>query len=398
MPGKVVTWRTAKNTTRSKVEFSIKGIVPAGSKIKIEPSKIKLNPGQSKSFKVTITSDAPFGEQQFGQIILKEKVKKHHRAQTLHLPVAFIHQQGAVELSQSCLPTTVHKNGTTTCDVVATNLGFDPQVVDLKSTTDSKFDIQSAVGATKIDNDTARRDNVTLAGATPGVPSVAPGGLFGYVPLDAFGITPVAVGDETIVNFPVPAYKFNGVTYASIGITSNGYAVAGGGVGTDVSYSPPAGPSGSPPNNVIAPLWTDLDGAGAPGVFAGVLTDSVDSWVVLEWRLNVWGTADLRTFQVWIGINGAQDITMAYAAAPTDPNGQDFLVGAENDIGQGDMEAVLPTGDLTVTSTNPTPGESVTYQLTLKAKQYGPGQLVTRMNADGVLGTTIVETDLTVIH
>ncbi len=51
-----------------------------------------------------------------------------------------------------------------------------------------------------------------------------------------------------------------------------------------------------------------------------------------------------------------------------------------------------------VTSTNPTPGESVTYQLTLKAKQYGAGVLTTRMNASGVLGTTIVETDLTVIH
>ncbi len=124
--------------------------------------------------------------------MLTEKVNKHHNGQTLHLPVAFIHAQGDVTLSQSCLPTTVHKNGTTTCDVVATNLGFDPQVVDLKSTTDSKFDIQSAVGATKVNNDTARKDNVTLAGAAPGVPSVAsvPGGspAGGYLPLSLFDI------------------------------------------------------------------------------------------------------------------------------------------------------------------------------------------------------------------
>ncbi len=96
MPGKLVTWRTVKNVTRSKVEFSLKGIAPAGSTIKIEPSSIKVAPGKSKTFKVTITSDAPIGAQQFGQIVLKEKVKRGHKGQTLHLPVAFIHQQGIV--------------------------------------------------------------------------------------------------------------------------------------------------------------------------------------------------------------------------------------------------------------------------------------------------------------
>ena len=46
MPGKLVTWRTVKNVTRSKVEFSLKGIAPAGSTIKIEPSSFKVAPGQ----------------------------------------------------------------------------------------------------------------------------------------------------------------------------------------------------------------------------------------------------------------------------------------------------------------------------------------------------------------
>ena len=401
MPGKVVTWRTAKNVTRSKVEFSIKGIAPAGSKIKVEPSSIKLNPGQSKSFKVTITSDAPIGEQQFGQIVLTEKVKKHHRAQTLHLPVAFIHQQGVVELSQSCLPTTVNKNATTSCDVVATNLGFDPQVVDLKSTTDSKFDIQSAVGATKQNSHTARRDNVTLAGAAPGVPSVDPGSSpAGYLPLSTFGITPDAIGDEDIINYSVPAFVFNGVSYTTIGVDSNGYAVAGGGTAEDNNCcNLPSGASSSPPNNLIAPFWTDFDGSAAPGIYAATLTDGVNTWLVIEWQVNVFGTADTRAFQTWIGIDGVQDISMVYDGAQASPAGQPFLVGAENDIGQGDVFSVLPDGtDQVVTSTNPTPGESVTYQLTLKAKQYGASVLTSSMNADGVLGTTIVKTNLTVIN
>ena len=351
MPGKVVTWRTAKNVTRSKVEFSIKGIAPAGSKIKVEPSSIKLKPGQSKSFKVTITSDAPIGTQQFGQIVLKEKVKKHHKAQTLHLPVAFIHQQGVVELSQSCVPTTVHKYSTTTCDVVATNLGFDTQVVDLKSTTDSKFDIQSAVGATKVNNDTARRDNVTLTGASPGVPFLEPLGFEGYLPLSIFGIVPEPIGDEAIFNFDVDAFLFNGVSYTSVGIDSNGYMIAGGGGSADNNCcNLPSGPSASPPNNVIAPFWTDLDGTGAPGISAASLTDGVNDWTVFEWQVNVFGTSDLRTFQVWLGSNGVQDVEMAYAALPTDPSGQAFLVGAENSAGQGEFlpVGVFPTEDLFV--------------------------------------------------
>ena len=42
------------------------------------------------------------------------------------------------------------------------------------------------------------------------------------------GLEPEAIGDEDIVNYNVPAYRFNGKTYTAIGIDSNGYLVAGG--------------------------------------------------------------------------------------------------------------------------------------------------------------------------
>ena len=406
MPGKIVTTRTAKNVSGSKVEFGLSGVAPAGSKIKVEPSSIKLNPGQSKTFKITITSDAPIGEQQFGQVILRQKVKPHHARQTLHLPVAFIHQQGDVSLSQSCVASTIHKNGTTSCGVVATNLSFDAQVVDLKSTTDSKLDIVGAVGATRQGKHTARRNNVTLVGATSGVPSVAPGpSPAGLLPLGVFGIAPIPIGDEEILNFSVPAFLFNGVQYTAVGVDSNGYLVAGGAGSTDNNCCTlPSGPNPAPPNNFIAPFWTDMNGAGAPGISAGTLTDGADTWIVIEWDVFDYGTTTERHFQTWIGTssdaNPGQDISMVYDPdhLPTTPVGQAFLVGAENDLGQGDVEAVLPTGDLIVTSTSPTPGGSVSYQLTLKGRQYGAGTLTTSMKADGVLGTTIVKTNLTVIH
>jgi hypothetical protein len=81
---------------------------------------------------------------------------------------------------------------------------------------------------------------------------------------------------------------------------------------------------------------------------------------------------------------------------PADPDGQDFLVGAENELGQGEMSATLPTEDLVVTSTDPTPGESASYSLVVRGQNRGSGLLTTTMDADGVLGRTIVKTRITV--
>ena len=69
-------------------------------------------------------------------------------------------------------------------------------------------------------------------------------------------------------------------------------------------------PSSERPNNILAPFWTDLDGTGAPGVLVNVLTDGVSTWLVVEWRVNVFGTTDTRVFQTWIGVDGTQDIAL----------------------------------------------------------------------------------------
>ena len=45
----------------------------------------------------------------------------------------------------------------------------------------------------------------------PSRPADTPGD--GFLDLALFGIGPIPVGDESIVNFNVPAYVFGGVTY-----------------------------------------------------------------------------------------------------------------------------------------------------------------------------------------
>jgi VCBS repeat-containing protein len=231
------------------------------------------------------------------------------------------------------------------------------------------------------------------AHASPAV-HIAPGsGPAGYLPLDAFGITPVAVGDEDILNFNVPSFVFNGSTFTQVGVDSNGYIIAGGGTAEDNNCCDPVVGDTARPNGVLAPFWTDLDGTGAAGIFIATLTDGVDSWIVVEWRVNVFGTTSQRVFQVWIGVNGVEDITYAYnpAALPADPNGQPFVVGAENlDGTSGASIAGLPTEDLRVTS-DPVPpnsapvatNDSYTTSEDTALTEAAPGVLTNDTDADG---------------
>ena len=230
MPGIVTTTRVVTNTSTRKVDVTASASDPSGSRITVSPSKVTINPGRTATFTITIEAETPIGEQRFGQVRLNVR-----NGPDLHLPVAFIHTQGAVTLSQSCIPDSIAKNATSTCDIVATNQGFTVQTVDLSTTVDRKLRILSATGATVAGNGkSAHLDDVTLAGAELGIPAVDPGpSVAGYLPLDAFGIAPIPLGDEDMVNFNVPAFVFAGKTYTAVGIDSNGYVVVGGGTAED---------------------------------------------------------------------------------------------------------------------------------------------------------------------
>jgi hypothetical protein len=181
-----------------------------------------------------------------------------------------------------------------------------------------------------------------------------PGNVFGYIPLTVFGGNTIfPVGDEEIASLDVPGFVYSGEHFTKIGISSNGYLVPGGGEAADNSSQPALGTER--PNGVIAPYWTDLDGTGTTGILANVLTDGVASWIVVEWQVNVAGTTNQRVFQVWLGINGVQDIQYAYRFN-TLGGDSDLLVGAENNDGTRHARlpaGTVPTADLRVTSSTP---------------------------------------------
>ncbi|HEX5598164.1 MAG TPA: S8 family serine peptidase [Micromonosporaceae bacterium] len=396
MPGRLTTIRTAKNVTSQPQTYQVSTTAPAQSKITVSPSKFTLPPGKSIDLRITISSTAA-KKQLFGEVKL---TPTSSGVPALHLPVAFVPQQTDVTLTSECGAAKITWFGTTTCTVTATNNSFGEATINLTSATNFNLMVSGATGADQVNPFAVEKKDVTLAGAVPGAPSLTPGSLFGYLPLAQAGIAPIGVGDEEIVNVNVPGFVYGGETYTRIGITSNGYLVVGGGTAQDVQWDPLPIPHPSRPNNVLAPFWTDLTGVGAEGIRIAS-TVGENRWLVVEWNLNVWGTTSNRHFQVWIGLNGTEDIVFAYdpRALPALPADQAAVIGAENSTGTGGEQlptGVAPSQDLRIVSSPPQAGSSVSYTVQVTGLLAGAGVLTSEMTAATLPGTTVVSSSVEV--
>jgi len=173
--------------------------------------------------------------------------------------------------------------------------------------------------------------------------------------------------DEVIVNLSVPPFEFAGKTYTTIGMVSNGYAVVGGGDASDINFINQFLPDSARPNNVLAPFWTDLDPSGGGEMRADILTDGVNYWLILDWEdVSTWSGDDpANSFQIWIGLNGYEDISFTYGLVGDGDFGY-LTVGAENEFGSsgqnwyvdGTGTAVAADDEVRVVSIPGTPGES----------------------------------------
>ena len=199
----------------------------------------------------------------------------------------------------------------------------------------------------------------------------------------------------------MPSFQLAGRTFTRLGVTSNGYLVAGGvSSATQITPLPQHLLDPAQPNAVLAPFWTNLDGTGAPGIQVANLTDGVDNWIVVEWRELVAGTTSPRTFQVWVGINGTEDVTYAYDPAnlPAAPPGAlGLTVGAENFEGTGGAHITsAPIEDLRVASDPALPGGTLTYSFQVQGVQAGTGDSTTAMVTPLVRGVTTEVDKITV--
>jgi hypothetical protein len=183
-----------------------------------------------------------------------------------------------------------------------------------------------------------------VASAAQAIPTitVAPGAspAGGYLPLSLFGTTPIAgVGNDTLTNVATSSFSYAGQSWTSLGISSNGYVVVGGGSGPDNSLNNQNFPDTARPNNVLAPFWTDLDPGAAGAIRFDTLNDGADEWLVVDWAgVPLFGEASqLSTFQIWIGLdsdaNPGEDIIFAYGTMATHGDLGFLTVGAEDATG-----------------------------------------------------------------
>ncbi|MEV8631566.1 S8 family serine peptidase [Streptosporangium sp. NPDC051023] len=398
MPGLITAKRTVTNVTDRTLTYQGSGTTVNGASIAVLPPVFSVRPGKSAKITVVIAAPELPDGQYFGQVNLKQVGGKRD----LHLPVAFFRKEGAVPVDQTCAPATIPRGtGESTCTVTVQNNTLKDAEVTAISTLDGRLRLNDVTGATKVSSQIATA-KATLTARQPDKPGIAPGsGPAPYLPLDSFGVAPTPIGDEQALNFTVPAFKYAGKTYTRIGVVSNGYTVAGGTSGSaDISATPQSLPDPSAPNNVLAPYWSDLDGTGAPGVYVGTLTDGVSNWLVVEWRVKVYGTSDTKVFQQWIGLNGEEDVTYTYdpdRLPGNPPASYGLTVGAENDEGTaGGQISGPPTGDLRVVSTPGAPGGSLTYTLKVKGVSPGVGTVTTGTSTPQVKGITIEVDKVTV--
>jgi hypothetical protein len=405
MPGVITLTRTAHNLQGSKTEWKVKATSPSDFKISV-PSKIKVNGGADESFDIKLDASAvPLGQVRFGTITLTQS-KGGHRV--LHLPVTIVRGQAALTWTKSCTPTDIAKNAITSCTLTLTNptLNDATYVIADKMPSQLKLDPTSIVGGFSNSDKDKVKANGTIPASQPPNVAIAPGSspAGGYLPLSAFGILPIAgVGDDTITNFNVPAFTYAGQIYTSVGVSSNGYVVVGGGSGPDNSITNQNFPNVTRPNNTLALFWTDLNPAAAGSVRIGTLTDGADTWIVVDWNgVREFSSASkVVSFETWIGVNGdanpGEDISYAYGAITGGANGDGgFLtVGAENVQGnRGQNTYFNGTGTLPVNGTQlrvtGTAGTTSSLTITFDAwgKKTGTWRNCATLVSDAFLGTS----------
>ncbi len=400
MPGGIATTRTVKNVSGRTQIFHVRISSPRGVRISVSPSTFRLLPGRTRELTIRISASGVKDGWYFGQITL-DPVRRG--ATSAVLPVVFDRTQGKVTLSHACADTSLARFATTKCTVTATNLAPVATAVSLGVSAPAHLDITSIAAPGVPSTSGLAWSGILAAAVAPTVDSMADAGgtspAGGYLALSDFGVPAEAgFGDETIVNYDVPAFKFGSETYTRVGVDSNGYAVIGGGTAQDNECcNVQTFPDPTRPNNVLAPYWTDLDLSTGGAFRIASLTDGTDEWLILEWDgADAYGTTQANTFQVWIQLGDTEGVWYTYGTlgGPSDA----LSIGAENRDGSSGVNlGGAPTAaDYVITTSPPKPGGSVTITYRASSTRAGRYTVPASMTSDIVRGTTVRVVRLTV--
>jgi subtilisin family serine protease len=396
MPGRIGVQRTVHSELSKTRCWRTSVDSPSDVTVLVQPV-VCVPGGGDKTFDIIVDArNVPLGEVRHATLYLKR------HCETLRFPITFVRDEPVVTLDKTCDPATFAKPETTECTITIENTSFDDAAINLWDILPRELRLVrgSTVGADEYWRRLITFEGTLYGAAPPEVTVVDGTGTTpaGYLPLSLFGIGPIAgVGDETIVNFAIPPFVFAGETYNAIGMVSNGYAVVGGGDGADVDFINQVLPDPARPNNVLAPFWTDLNPGAGGALRAATLTDGVNTWLVLDWEnVPTWSGDEVDSFQIWVGLNGVEDISFTYGPVGDGDTGY-LTVGAENAYGNSGQNwyvdgvgtPVAAGSEVRVSSVPGAPGETHTITFTAEGRRKGQWQNCAEMTSDVFFGTNI---------
>jgi subtilisin family serine protease len=395
--GSITTTRTALSVSDSTQTFIVRTFPPDGATFTVEPSEFTIEPGATQELTITIEgADLPDG-QYFGRIKLNLQ-GQGSGVRDPHLIVAFNKTPGQVELTHTCEPDSFPVGESSACQVDVVNRAPVEADVSLDVTgPDSGLSIENISDPGVPTENGFTFDGTLDESLPPTIDAIAEGGNpYGYVSLASLGVPPLeGVGDETLINFSVPAYLYGSEAYETLAMVSNGYGVAGEGGAEDIDYVPQDLPDEVTPNNVLGAFWTDLDPSAGGLLYAATVTDGVDEWIVLEWEeVPSWSdSSQIHTFQIWLQVTGGIESNSFEYSVVMEPDPIGLTVGAENRLGTSGamLDPVVPVdGDAYHIETSPPPpGGAVTITYDAVGEAPGSYDIEARLESSVDNGVTI---------
>jgi subtilisin family serine protease len=401
--GSITTTRTALSVSNRTESYTVQAVADSGAQITVEPSSFTLDPGDSQTLTITIEGAELAEGQYFGEIRLNTA---NAGRRDVRLPVAFFKTEGQVTLTHTCDPDSFPVGEHSDCQVDLSNLSPVEAEVSLDVTGPaSGLSIENVSDPGVPTEDGFTFDGVLAESLPPTVDAIADGGNpYGYVSLASLGVPPiVGVEDETLINFGVDPFLYGSESYDTVAMTSNGYGLAGEGGSEDLDFVPQDFPDAASPNNVIAPFWTDLDPGSGGLLYAAIVTDGIDDWIVLEWEA-VPSFSDLsqtHTFQIWLQTTGGVESNSFEYAVVMEPDPIGLTVGAENRDGSSGamLDPVVPVdGDaFHIETSPPQAGGVVTITYDAVGEAAGSYQIEARLetSVDNGVSVEIVHLEVT---
>ncbi|MBL4673590.1 MAG: S8 family serine peptidase [Arenicella sp.] len=278
-------------------------------------AKLKLRRGQSATITVTATNFTSEQGWQFGTLNLERR----GRGPDLHMPMAVFASKASNEtLFTKTVDSELASAGDTlTYELNVTNGPLTgPITVTDELPAGTTFVANSATESVNNGSTSSAWSYDAGTNALSWTGELDPGGLevapnfpvTNYIPMSGFA-APFALPadcDDGAITLNVPSFTYNGASYTQVIWSMNGTIEAGSASGVGTSFLNQEFPDATPPNNILAPFWRDLNPCAGGNLYVAILNSGAFEWTVYEWEdIQHFGSTDAATFQVWVLNDGS---------------------------------------------------------------------------------------------